>query len=79
MKFETLTQLTCFMFLSKIGEMLWSYRKCQKNLSLKETGPSYDKKFACSDNPGQNIWNQIEKSSKIGQDNNGLIILLSVF
>ena len=25
-----------------------------KNRSLKETGPSYDKNFACSDNLGQN-------------------------
>ena len=29
-KFGTLTQLTCFMFLLKIEEMFWSYRKCAK-------------------------------------------------
>ena len=29
-KFGTLTQLTCFIFLLKIGEMLLSYIKCQK-------------------------------------------------
>ena len=27
-KFETLTQLTCFIFLLGVGEMLWGYRKC---------------------------------------------------
>ena len=35
---------------------------------LKETRPSYDQKLASLDNPRQNIWNKIEKSSKIGQD-----------
>ena len=34
--------------------------------SLKEIGLSYDQNFVCSDNPGLNIWNRIEKSSKIG-------------
>ena len=29
-KFGTLTQLTCFIFLLKFMEMLWSYKKCQK-------------------------------------------------
>ena len=27
-KFETLTQLTCFIFLLGVGEMLWGYREC---------------------------------------------------
>ena len=31
-----------------------------KSLSWKGTGPSQDQKIACSDNPGQNIWNKIE-------------------
>ena len=40
-----------------------------KNIkSLKETGPSCDQNFVCSDNPGQNILNKVKKSSKIGQD-----------
>ena len=26
------------------------------------------KSLFCSDNPGQNIWNRIEKSSKIGHE-----------
>ena len=34
------------------------------------------KKFACSDNPGENIWRKIEKSSKISQ---GKKILISTF
>ena len=29
-KFETLTRLTCFIFLWKIGKMFWSCRKCEK-------------------------------------------------
>ena len=37
-----------------------------KNRSLK-TGPTCDKKFVWLDNPGQNTWNKIEKSRKIGQ------------
>ena len=44
-----------------------------KNSCLKETGPSYSQKFVCSDNPGQNIWQKVKKSSKIGQDFKKLI------
>ena len=33
-----------------------------------ETGLSYDQKFICSDNPGQNIWKKIEKCSKFEHD-----------
>ena len=36
--------------------------------SLKEPGLIYDQQFVCSDNPGLNTWNRIEKSSKIGLD-----------
>ena len=39
-----------------------------QNSSLEETGPNYGQKFVCSDNPGQNIWHKVKKSSKIGQD-----------
>ena len=38
-----------------------------KNSCLKETGPSYGQKCVCSDKPGQNIWQKLKKSSKIGQ------------
>lgn len=31
LKLGTLTQLNCFIFLLKIREMLWTYRKCQRN------------------------------------------------
>ena len=31
-----------------------------KNWSWKGTEPSNDKKFACSDNSGQTIWDKIE-------------------
>ena len=43
-------------------------QKMSKNSSLKETGPSYSQKFVYSDNPGQNVWHKVKKSSKIGQD-----------
>ena len=39
-----------------------------KHCCSKETGPRYDEKPVCSDNPGQNICNKVKKSSKIGQD-----------
>ena len=39
-----------------------------RDLSLKETGSSYDKNLVCSDNSGQNIRNEVKKSSKIGRD-----------
>ena len=35
---------------------------------MKEFVPSYNQKFACSDNPRQNIWHKVKKDSKIGQD-----------
>ena len=41
--------------------------------SLKETGLNYDYKFVCSDNPGQNIWHKVKKSSKIEQDFKNLL------
>ena len=31
------------------------------------------------DNPGQNIWNEIEKSSKTGQDKKSLITTFACF
>ena len=31
-----------------------------KNMSWEGTWPSKGQKCACSDNPGQNIWNKIE-------------------
>ena len=50
-----------------------------KNGSLKATGPNHDKKVAWSDNPGQNIWNKIKKSNKIGQDKKSLISAFACF
>ena len=38
-----------------------------------KTGPSKEKNFICSDSPGQNIWNKIEKSSESRQDKKRLI------
>ena len=48
-------------------------QKMFKNSSLKETGPSCGQKFVRSDNPGQNIWYKVEKSSKVGQDFKSLL------
>ena len=31
-----------------------------KNWSWKRPGSSKDTKFACSDNPGQNVWNKMQ-------------------
>ena len=50
-----------------------------KNWSLKETELSYDQKCACLDNPRQNIWNKIEKSSKIGPGKKSLISTFAYF
>ena len=50
-----------------------------KNVSLKDTGVSCDQIFASSDNPGQNIWNKIEKSCKNGQDRKSLISTFACF
>ena len=45
-KFETLTQLTCFIFfLLKIRNVL-KLSKMSENILFKETRPSYDQKFA---------------------------------
>ena len=35
---------------------------------LKETGLNCDYKFVSSDNPGQNNWHKVKKSSKIEQE-----------
>ena len=35
-------------------------KKMSKKWSWKGTGPSKDQKFACTDNPRQNIWNKME-------------------
>ena len=44
----------------------------KKKRILKETGPSYDQKLVCSDNPRQNIWNKA-KSSKFEKEEKSLI------
>ena len=50
-----------------------------KNWSLKKTGWSYNETFVSPDNPGQNIWNKIEKSSKTEQDKKSLISTFACF
>ena len=40
---------------------------------MKEIGPNFDQKFACSDNPGQKIWNRIEiQENWTGQEKFGI-------
>ena len=50
-----------------------------KNSCLKETGPSNGQKFVSLDNPGQNIWQKLKKSSKIGQDFENLLCNFACF
>ena len=50
-----------------------------KNSSLKETGSNYSQKYVCSDNPGQNTWHKLKKSSKIGQDFKNLLSNFACF
>ena len=59
--------------------MLWWYRKCQKKLKLRENGASEDQNFVCSDNPGQSMWNKIEKSGKTEWDKKSLKSTLACF
>ena len=35
---------------------------------MNETGQSFNQKIVFSDIPGQNIWNEVKKSSKTGQN-----------
>ena len=46
---------------------------------LKETGKSYGQTFVCSDNPGQNIWHEVGKHSKIGQNYKNFITTFACF
>ena len=67
-------QLNCFIVvLLRNREKLWRHKKSQKNWSLKDIWPSYDKTCVCSDNTGQNICNKVEKLSKVGHDKKSLI------
>ena len=50
-----------------------------KNQNLKKAGPSHDQNFGCSDNPGQNIWHEIEKSNKTGMKKKSLISTFACF
>ena len=65
-RFKTLTQLSSFIFLLKIGEMLLVTENVETLKFERETGPSYDLKFVCLDDPGLSIWNKLEKSHRIG-------------
>ena len=46
---------------------------------MKKAGLSYEQKFLSSDNPAQNIWNKIEKSSKTGEEKKSLISAFACF
>ena len=37
------------------------------------TGTSYKYKFVYADSPGENVWDKVRKSSKIGQEQKTLI------
>ena len=72
LNFERLTQLTCFIFLSRL-EKYFELEKLPRNSTLKETGLSYGKHFVSSDNPGQNIWHKVKRYNKIGQNFQNII------
>ena len=63
----------------------WNSEKCfgviktLKKWSWKGTGVSKDKKFACSDNPGHNIWNKVKSSSKTGKEKKSLVSVFTLF
>ena len=54
-------------------------QKISKNECVKETGPGYREKIISSDNPLQNIWYEIEKYSKIGQEFKSVISHFACF
>ena len=51
-KCGALEQWSCFMFLLKMKEKIWSYGKCQNTWSLEKTVSSYDQKCVYSENLG---------------------------
>ena len=44
----------------KVHRIALELQKMSRHQGWKETGPSQDQIFACSDNPEQNIWNKME-------------------
>ena len=56
--------------------MLWSYRKCKETEVRRSR---WNQESDCSDNLGQNIWNEIVKSNKIGQKKKSLVSIFSCF
>ena len=50
-----------------------------KNESLNKSGPSEDENFVRSDNPGQTIWNKIDKSSKTREGKDKFRVYFCVF
>ena len=50
-----------------------------KNWNWKVTGTSKDKKFAYSNNPGQNVQNKTQYSSKTEQEKKSLVFIFACF
>ena len=50
-----------------VCERLRSYKR-SKYWNLHETGASYKTKYLYTNNCGQNLWNNVLESSKIGQE-----------
>ena len=63
----------------KRQEKSFAGMKKVKKKSSEEIGSSYDQKFVCSHNPGENIWNKVQKSSKIRQDQKTLVSIFVYF
>ena len=46
-------------------------------LEVDRVGSPKDQRIACSENPGQNIWNKMEQSSNAGQEKKSLVSLVA--
>ena len=64
---DSSTAAGLYIFINWWSEKDFEVIKRSKDWSVKETGAIYKHKFGYTDNPGQNIWNKVKKSSKIEQ------------
>ena len=78
LSFELLTNWLALYFHHDWKNAL-ALQKMSKNSSVKETGPSYGQKFACSDNPWQNILQKAKKYNQIGPELKNVIFNFACF
>ena len=68
-----------FIILLKIGETLWSYRKCQKIGVGRRLGQVRTKYLLAQTISEKNIWNKMEKLSETGKAEKSLISVFPCF